>query len=89
MAKVVLSELPFRFLEDAALLMETSRLASQALEFDSYRSVIGVAIDVLNYLSDALENKFLDGYGLFTPETIRTAAETLRRKGLKVMTKVA
>ena len=85
MAKVVLSEESFLFLQEVADRMESERLRKHALEFDSYKKVIAVAIHVLSDLEEGLKNKELSGYGLFTPETIKAARDTLRGEGLRVM----
>jgi hypothetical protein len=89
MARVVLLEDSFFFLQEVAIKMEGERLRKHALELHSYKKVIAIAIGVLSELKVGLRNKEISGYGMFTPETIQAACDTLRIAGLQVMTSVA
>ena len=85
MARVTLSETPFRFLQDISYQLESSRLVRQALLLNSYKKVIAIVIDELSFLADQLRSKMVNGYGIFTPESIERAKDTLRGEGLRVM----
>ena len=85
MARITLSEVPFRFLQDISYQLESSRLVRQALRLDSYKKVIAIVIDELSFLADQLRSKMVNGYGVFTPESIELAKDTLRGEGLRVM----
>jgi hypothetical protein len=85
MARVTLSEIPFRFVQDISYQVESSRLVRQALRFHSYKTVIAIVIDELSFLEDQLRSKMVNGYGIFTPEGVERARDTLRGQGLRVM----